>query len=358
MNLVCPRLRINDGHVERILARENEIRHRLRVAAVRAANFLTPRQLSYLVRTNGANVTNGRRRTGLTEEEARREATTRWWIAEDLGILTRVAAPQPVEYVLKTRTFNAERERARRSQMRRLRAESTAACDEDRINDSSFVSTPKKLVANREGSGPSTPETVATTLSDIDDGQPTFADTSDAGDTECVSSANTSQNLCPVCPGDDDTFECTICLTEIEDGEQVGVLPCTHIYHVDCLRQWISRKNSCPLCQVTEIASPRPVEIEMAGDIGGSSFPTEEDTPPSGNVDGTNGNLETNAQNNTSQNSTNWFMRTFLQPASDTSTLVESELRSYQDQDLLRHRQRQRGARRHHFLSIQLAENN
>lgn len=355
MNLVCPSLRMNDGHVERILARENEIRHRLRMAAVRAANFPTPGQLSYLVRTNGMHVTNrgARRRTGLTEEEAMQEATTRWFIAEHLGVLTRVAAPQPLEYVLKTRTFNAERERARRSQMRRLRTESTAACDEDRINDLPLVSTPKKLAATIEGGGPSTPETVATTLSDIDDGQPTLADTSDAGDTECVSSANTSQNVCPVCPEDDDTFECTICLTEIEDGEQVGVLPCTHIYHVDCLRQWISRKNSCPLCQVTEIASPRPVE--MAGDIGGSSFPTEEDTPPSernapGNVEGTNGNLGTNnAQNNTSQNSTNWFMRTFLQPASDTSTLVESELRSYQDQRRRRHWHRQREAGRHPF---------
>jgi hypothetical protein len=258
------------------------------------------------------------------EEEARQEATTRWWISEHLGILTRVAAPQPVEYVLKTRTFNAERERARRSQMRRLRAESTAARDEDGINDSSLVSTPKKLAANREGGGPSTPETVATPLSDSDDGQPTLANTSDARDTECVSSANTSQNVCPVCPGDDDTFECTICLTEIVDGEQVGVLPCTHIYHVDCLRQWISRKNSCPLCQAAEIASPRPVELEVAGDGGGSSVP--------GNEERMNGNVEINAQNDTSQNSTNFFMRTFLQPASDTSTLVETELRSYLDQ--------------------------
>jgi hypothetical protein len=42
-------------------------------------------------------------------------------------------------------------------------------------------------------------------------------------------------------------------------------------------------------------------------------------------------------------------MRTFLQPASDTSTLVESELRSYQDQRRRRHWQRQREAGRHPF---------
>ncbi|KAL3763838.1 hypothetical protein ACHAW5_006256 [Stephanodiscus triporus] len=260
INKVFPRLRINEGHVQRILARENEMRHRFRLAAVRAANYATPGRLSYLVRTRGENVPNrgAWRRSSMTEEEVGQQAT-RWWIAqaEHLGILSRVDPPQQVEYVLKTKTFNAERERARRNQMRQLRVESTAPCDEDGIN---LASTPEKLTTNREGCGPSTPETVVSTSSGNDDDQSILADPSNSSDTECVSSVNASQSVCPVCPREEDTFECTICLTDIEDGEQVGVLPCTHIYHVDCLRQWISRKNACPLCQVTEIASPRPVD--------------------------------------------------------------------------------------------------
>jgi hypothetical protein len=353
INKVCPRLRINEGHVQRILARENEMRHRFRLAAVRAANYATPGRLSYLVRTRGENVPNrgAWRRSSMTEEEARQQAT-RWWIAqaEHLGILSRVEPPQQVEYVLKTKTFNAERERARRSQMRRLRVESTAQCDEDGIN---LASTPKKLTTNREGCGPSTPETVASTSSGNDDDQSILADPNNASDTECVSSANASQ-VCPVCPMEEDTFECTICLTDIEDGEQVGVLPCTHIYHVDCLRQWISRKNACPLCQVTEIASPRPVDQEVGGDGGGNSIPSEDDVPTlernaPDNEERTTGNPETNAQNNTQPNATTWFTHTLLVSTSDAPTLVETELRSYQDQRRRRHRQRAREAGRTHF---------
>jgi len=51
---------------------------------------------------------------------------------------------------------------------------------------------------------------------------------------------------------------------EVCDGEQVGVLPCSHIFHVDCLREWILRRNACPLCQ-TEIATPRPVQMDTTG---------------------------------------------------------------------------------------------
>jgi hypothetical protein len=350
-NLICPRLRNNDAHVERILARENEIRRRLRVAAMRTANFPTLERLAYLMTTQ-VPISGAWRRSGTTEEETRQEETrqeaARSWIAqvEHLGILRSVNAPQQVEYVLKTRPFNAERERARRSQMRRLRVKSTADCDEDEINDSSLALTPSKNAISREGSKPTTPETVATTSSGSDDNHPTLADPRNAtSEIERVD----DQTTCTVCPMDEDSFECTICLAEIEDGELVGVLPCTHIYHVDCLRQWISRKNACPLCQITEIASPRPVELELGG-VGGNSFsdapPSEEINPP-GNE--THGNLQASAQDNTSHNSTNWFARTFLLPMSNTTTLVETELSSYQRQRRRRQQLREREAERIQF---------
>lgn len=308
---------------------------------MRTANFQTPERLAYLIRTQ-VPIIGAWRRSGTTEEEIRQEAA-RWWIAqaEQLAIPRSVNAHQQVEYVLKTRPFNTARERARRSQMRRLRVESTAARDEDEINDSSLSVTPTKDAISREGSKPSTPETVATTSSGRDDNHPTLVDPRDAAsEIERLSSDEASQNACTISPMDEDSFECTICLTEIEDGELVGVLPCTHIYHVDCLKQWISRKNACPLCQITEIASPRPVALELGG--GGNSF---SDAPPSEEIDSpgneTHHNLQANAQNNTSHNSANWFARTFLRPASNTSTMIEAELRSYQGQ---RRRRRQRQA--------------
>ena len=48
---------------------------------------------------------------------------------------------------------------------------------------------------------------------------------------------------------------CSICMMEIVDGEKVGALSCNHLFHVDCLKEWIKRKNSCPLCQSPNIAS-------------------------------------------------------------------------------------------------------
>lgn len=41
---------------------------------------------------------------------------------------------------------------------------------------------------------------------------------------------------------------CSICLGDIED-ERVGDLNCGHVFHVECLKEWIQHKNACPFCQ-------------------------------------------------------------------------------------------------------------
>jgi hypothetical protein len=43
-------------------------------------------------------------------------------------------------------------------------------------------------------------------------------------------------------------FQCGICMDSFYDGEMVKKLPCGHIYHKDCLNQWILTKNNCPFC--------------------------------------------------------------------------------------------------------------
>ena len=53
---------------------------------------------------------------------------------------------------------------------------------------------------------------------------------------------------------DNDEVTCTICIMDIEEGERVGVLECNHLFHSDCLKSWIKRKNVCPLCQSPDIA--------------------------------------------------------------------------------------------------------
>ncbi|CAK9168889.1 unnamed protein product [Ilex paraguariensis] len=42
---------------------------------------------------------------------------------------------------------------------------------------------------------------------------------------------------------------CPICLEEFLVGTAVGKTPCSHVFHRDCLLNWLSSNNSCPLCR-------------------------------------------------------------------------------------------------------------
>ncbi|XP_032676346.1 uncharacterized protein LOC116846522 isoform X2 [Odontomachus brunneus] len=50
--------------------------------------------------------------------------------------------------------------------------------------------------------------------------------------------------------GDDATEKCTICLCEFEDCENVRRLPCMHLFHIDCVDQWLCTNKRCPICRV------------------------------------------------------------------------------------------------------------
>ena len=61
--------------------------------------------------------------------------------------------------------------------------------------------------------------------------------------------------------------ECMICLADFETGDRVGNLPCGHVFHVEpCLKEWLGRKNHCPLCHTGNLAVPTntaPARSEM-----------------------------------------------------------------------------------------------
>lgn len=42
---------------------------------------------------------------------------------------------------------------------------------------------------------------------------------------------------------------CSICLEEYHDSDEVLLLPCSHLYHVPCIRAWFIHHNTCPLCK-------------------------------------------------------------------------------------------------------------
>ncbi|XP_010779872.1 RING finger protein 165 [Notothenia coriiceps] len=61
------------------------------------------------------------------------------------------------------------------------------------------------------------------------------------------------QNDLKMCLEDEelDTDEkCTICLSMLEDGEDVRRLPCMHLFHQGCVDQWLATSRKCPICRV------------------------------------------------------------------------------------------------------------
>eukprot|EP00249_Psilotum_nudum_P015504 c25360_g3_i1 orf=553-1917(+) len=42
---------------------------------------------------------------------------------------------------------------------------------------------------------------------------------------------------------------CCICLGKYKDDEELRELPCTHLFHVECVDKWLKINASCPLCK-------------------------------------------------------------------------------------------------------------
>lgn len=42
---------------------------------------------------------------------------------------------------------------------------------------------------------------------------------------------------------------CHICLSEIESGEHMIRLACTHYFHSECIRDWMKIQTTCPSCR-------------------------------------------------------------------------------------------------------------
>ena len=46
-----------------------------------------------------------------------------------------------------------------------------------------------------------------------------------------------------------DEKNCTICLEDLEVGDEVFLLPCLHKFHKDCLNPWMKNSKDCPICR-------------------------------------------------------------------------------------------------------------
>jgi len=49
---------------------------------------------------------------------------------------------------------------------------------------------------------------------------------------------------------DPEKRRCIICLCDYINGDNVIILPCIHMYHAECIKEWLKNKDFCPLCKI------------------------------------------------------------------------------------------------------------
>ncbi|KAG2706793.1 hypothetical protein I3760_05G118700 [Carya illinoinensis] len=68
--------------------------------------------------------------------------------------------------------------------------------------------------------------------------------------------------------GDCTQVQCAVCLCTMEDGDEIRVLRCQHIFHRVCLDRWVGHMNhinpTCPICR-DSLAPARIINELQAG---------------------------------------------------------------------------------------------
>ena len=44
-------------------------------------------------------------------------------------------------------------------------------------------------------------------------------------------------------------YKCIICYEDFNEGDEISTLPCTHVFHIKCIKTWIYEKGNCPICK-------------------------------------------------------------------------------------------------------------
>ena len=48
---------------------------------------------------------------------------------------------------------------------------------------------------------------------------------------------------------DSEKKNCVICLEDFKNGDKATILPCIHLFHTNCIQNWLKSQNCCPICK-------------------------------------------------------------------------------------------------------------
>lgn len=69
----------------------------------------------------------------------------------------------------------------------------------------------------------------------------------------------------------DNGDQCAVCKDEFEVGTVVKQMPCTHLYHKECILPWLELHNSCPVCRYELPTDDADYENGRSGSGGNSN---------------------------------------------------------------------------------------
>ena len=73
----------------------------------------------------------------------------------------------------------------------------------------------------------------------------------------------------PATEEEDDGPTCTICFNCYEPGDEIcwsNNPQCNHVFHKDCIEEWLLRHDECPCCRLNYMMSPKEVKVSNDND--------------------------------------------------------------------------------------------
>lgn len=76
-----------------------------------------------------------------------------------------------------------------------------------------------------------------------------------------------------------DGSDCSVCLTEFEDGDDLRLLPkCSHAFHLNCIDTWLRSHKNCPLCRAPVVNNDASAGNNFSSNrLGSSNLSTREE---------------------------------------------------------------------------------